>query len=168
MSGLNAVARLLHDEHRRTTEVLSDLEERIMGRDRDRPWNIAADAGRRRLQTLVDVLDHDIARHFVFEEECLFPALSKAGYGELTAALVTDHLTIRSFAGDIRRLATAALAGGFDRAAWQDFRNVAMDLVPSVMFHIQKEEMTVVRRLSDLLDDETDRRLAEEHARFRG
>ena len=36
------------------------------------------------------------------------------------------------------------------------------------MFHIQKEEMGVIRRLDVLLDDETDTKLADRHAERTG
>jgi hemerythrin-like domain-containing protein len=38
-----------------------------------------------------------------------------------------------------------------------------MELVERQVSHIQKEEMALLPMLSDLLDDETDRRLASEY-----
>lgn len=161
------VALTLHQEHLDTLAAMNTLEEMIHGEARDRPPDLYGTA-RQQVGTLIAAIDHDIDRHFEFEEQHLFPVLDLAGFGDMTAMLIQEHHTIRPLAERLRSLATHALQDGFEKAAWREFRETAMDLAPSVMFHIQKEEMGVIRRLDVLLDTETDKQLADSHAERTG
>ena len=163
MSTSSVLAEILHREHVNTATALSALEERIFGRDKGKPIVATAGEGRAELQTLLDVIDHDVKRHFRFEEDRLFPALDSRGYTELTRMLKQEHDAIRTFAAALEAVAGRAMADGFDRESWQAFREAGMDLIPSVMFHIQKEETSVIKCLTFLLKAEEDRAFAEEY-----
>jgi hemerythrin-like domain-containing protein len=158
------VARMLHQEHLDTLAAMNTLEEMIHGEVRDRPLDLSDGTARQQLGELIAAIDHDIDRHFEFEEQHLFPVLDEAGFGDMTAMLIQEHATIRPLAQRLRSVIAHALQDGFDKATWREFRETAMDLVPSVMFHIQKEEMGVIRRLDVLLDAATDKKLADHHA----
>jgi hemerythrin-like domain-containing protein len=158
------VARMLHQEHLDTLAAMNTLEEIIGSRFRDRPLDVSRETARQQLSDLIAAIDHDIDRHFRFEEQHLFPVLDEAGFGDMTAMLIQEHDAIRPLAERLRSIAARAFRDAFDKATWREFRETGMDLVPSVMFHIQKEEMGVIRRLDVLLDAATDKKLADLHA----
>jgi iron-sulfur cluster repair protein YtfE (RIC family) len=165
MTKFSALAEILHQEHVTTITALNALEERILGHDKNKPINALSAGGQAELQALLDVIDREINQHFRFEEEHLFPALTNRGYGELATLLEQEHDAIRSLSASLEKVTVAALAQDFDRESWQAYREAGMDLIPSVMFHIQKEETAVIERLSFFLAAETDRALAEEYSR---
>ncbi len=167
MTRYSLLAEILHQEHVTTIGALSALEERIYGHDKNNPINALGAEGRAELQALLDVIDREINQHFRFEEERLFPMLVRKGYGELATLLEQEHDAIRSLSASLAAEADAALARGFDRESWQAYREAGMDLIPSVMFHIQKEETAVIECLNMFLEAETDRALAEEYSRAR-
>jgi hemerythrin-like domain-containing protein len=166
MNGLSELGRTLHDEHRQTLDAMSALEDKILGASANRPFNPADPEDRRQLQELIAVIDRDVNCHFRFEEELLFPIFDEAGAGDMTRMLMQEHEAIRTLGSRVRVLATGALDNGFDGASWAEFRDAAMDLGGSVMFHIQKEEMGVVGRLSFFVDPATDSRLAQQYAEY--
>ena len=168
MNGLSALGQTLHDEHRRTLEVMNALEDKILGNTASRPFDPSDNDDRRQLQDLIAIVDHDAGTHFRFEEEVLFPIFDEAGAGDMTQMLMQEHEAIRTLGSQLRSLAEGALQNGFDGAAWTDFRNAAMDLTQSVTFHIQKEEMGLVGRLSFFVDPETDGQLAMRYAEYAG
>lgn len=155
MSFSRQTARLLDDEHRANLQLLERVERALRGDDA----GLAALAA-----PLVRQLDHEIGRHFAFEEEALFPLMADAGDGDLATLLAEEHATLREVAGELLPLARAAAAGplaGDDAAA---LRRLAAELVERLVAHIQKETMGLLPLLDDLLDDEADRRLAFEYA----
>jgi hemerythrin-like domain-containing protein len=154
------VGSILHQEHLDTLAAMNTLKEIIDSRFRDRPLDVSRETARQQLGNLIAAIDHDIDRHFRFEEQHLFPVLDQAGFGDMTAMLIQEHDAIRPLAERLRSVAAHALHDGFEKATWREFRETGMDLVPSVMFHIQKEEMGVIRRLDVLLDAATDKKLA--------
>ena len=105
-------------------------------------------------------LEHDIDRHFVFEEQELFPRLIEAGDGGIAGLLTEEHEAIRAVAAELLPLARAAPAAGLDVAGWEALKRGVLELVERLVSHIQKEEMALLPLLDDLLDDETDRQLA--------
>lgn len=158
--GLSELGRMLHDDHLGTLAAMNTLEERFLG-ELKRHWpDVSQGSDRDRLCELIAIIDRDLDQHFRFEEEELFPALRPAGLADVSAMLVQDHEAIRPLASRLRAIAARALDQGFDEATWREFRNAAMDLVPSVMFHIQKEEMCVIQQLGALLDPQADEELA--------
>lgn len=145
------IGALLHAEHLQALGVANALEVRIMGADKNRPLGPTAPADRKFVDELVAALDDAICRHYRFEEETLFPLLQTAGLQDVTAMLTGEHETIRTMAGELRALAKNSAATPLDQQQWTRFRETAMDFIHAVMFHIQKEEMGVVRSLSLML-----------------
>ncbi len=168
MTGLSALGQTLHDEHRRTLEVMNALENKILGNTAHRPFDSSDNDDRRQLQDIIAVVDRDSGSHFRFEEELLFPIFDEAGASDMTQMLIHEHEAIRTLGSQLRLLAEGALQSGFDESTWAAFRNAAMDLTASVMFHIQKEEMGLVSRLSFFIDSETDGQLAMQYAEYAG
>ncbi len=167
MTKFSALAGILHQEHVTTIKTLSALEDRILGHEKNKPIDATAAAGRAELQGLLDLIDREIHQHFRFEEDRLFPILRERGYGDLAILLQQEHDAIRNLAAALQEVTVPALTQGFDQASWKAYRDAGMDLVPSVMFHIQKEETALIERLSVLLPAEMDRALAEEYGRTR-
>lgn len=146
------VCNALDDEHRASLELLGRVE-RACARGDDADWGALAGPLRRQLE-------HEIGRHFEFEEQQLFPRMADAGDGDLATLLAEEHETLRAVARDLLPLARAASAGPLPAADGAALRRLALELVERQVAHIQKESMALLPLLDDLLDDETDRTLA--------
>lgn len=148
------VSRILDDEHRSNLALLGKVEQALGRAARFEP-ELAGLIGQ-----LVRALEHDIDRHFKFEEESLFPRMADAGDGEMAGLLVEEHDAIREVAGELLPLARLAAQGAIDEAGWSTLRRNALELVERQVSHIQKETMALLPLLDDVLDDDTDRELA--------
>ena len=67
---------------------------------------------------------------------------------------------MRDLAGELLPLAESALHGALDPEGWQALRRAALEMVERQVAHIQKEGMALLPMLDELLDEETDQRLA--------
>ncbi|MFO1128740.1 MAG: hemerythrin domain-containing protein [Rhodospirillales bacterium] len=162
------IGALLHQDHLHTLAIVNAVEARIMT-DRERPLDRGDAEDARFIDELLDSIDRDIYRHFRFEEEELFPRVDKAGLGEVTAMLLDEHATIRAMADELAALARTARTAGpprLDQRQWTQFRELAMDFIHAAMFHIQKEEMGIIRGLGMTLGTDGSRELAERYAAF--
>lgn len=148
----------LHADHLANLQLLGRAEQAFVRAPR------AAAGGEAELLSLLALLvrhlEHDIDRHFVFEEQELFPRLIEAGDGGIAGLLTEEHEAIRAVAAELLPLARAAPAAGLDVAGWEALKRGVLELVERLVSHIQKEEMALLPLLDDLLDDETDRQLA--------
>ncbi|MCU0893083.1 MAG: hemerythrin domain-containing protein [Rhodospirillales bacterium] len=160
------LSQLLHREHLETLAVAGELEARVDDR-RAGPINVGDEADRAQLQALIHMAEADIGRHYRFEEEVLFPKLAAAGLGPMVEVLVMEHDSVRAIVVPLRTTAEAALADGFTKATWSTFRDGVFDLINSVSFHIQKEELGVIRQLATVLGVDADRDLGRLYATFR-
>lgn len=165
MTQASSLTKLLHEDHLRTLAVINDLETRVTG-PRSRPINTTDAQDRVRLQEFVGMIEAAILRHYRFEEEVLFPQLAGAGFQPITDMLAYEHDTVRSLAGALRDVAATALAEGFTPATWSEFGDGVADLMHSVSFHIQKEEMGVIRQLDMVLGTDADRQLGARYVDF--
>ena len=158
MEGQRQVARLLDEEHRANLELLGRLEQRAARWPRGL---VQADGELvALLRQLIRHLQRDTGRHFDFEEDELFPRLADAGDGDIAALLCEEHEAMRELTGELLPLAESAVGGSLDAAGWQALRRAALEMVERQVAHIQKEGMALLPLLDDLLDDETDQRLA--------
>lgn len=147
------VSRTLDEEHRNNLELLGKVEQALARATKP-------DAALNGLLTqFAQALDHDIERHFRFEEESLFPRMDDAGDGDMAALLVEEHDTIREVAAEMLPLARAAVGGTISNEDWTTLRRSALEMVERQVAHIQKETMALLPLLDDLLDDDTDRDL---------
>jgi hemerythrin-like domain-containing protein len=152
MSFARQVSRTLDDEHRANLELLGRAE-RVFARPDDP--QAAQLAGQ-----LVRQLEHEIGRHFGFEEDRLFPRMTDAGDGDLAALLQEEHDSIRAVADELLPLARAAAAGTLAPADAGTLRRLVLEIVERQVAHIQKETMALLPLLDDLLDEDSDRELA--------
>jgi hemerythrin-like domain-containing protein len=165
MAGLSELGQLLHEEHFRILVAICELQNRIGGASADRPVDVSDAEDGRLLNRLLASLDHVIVHH-VFEETVVFPLIRDRGESELTALLTREHGAIEPKARLLRMLARQLVGHGANPSLWTRFRSAAADLVVEVMCHLEKEELTVVQRLSSLLDADTDHELAARHRGF--
>jgi len=149
---------LLDQEHRASIDLLGQVEV-ALGRARQAD---AALAGL--IRQLVRHVEHDIERHFTFEETALFPRLAAAGDGDMVALLTEEHEAMRAVALELLPLARAAAAGAIDDSDWRAFKRCALEMVERQVAHIQKETMALLPLLDDLLDEDDDRDLAMAYA----
>ncbi len=112
------------------------------------------------MRSLLRQTEQDVDRHFAFEESELFPRMDERGEGDIAGLLREEHDAIRDVVAELRALAERALGGALDDAGWSALRTAALELVERQVAHIQKEEMSLLPILEDLLDDEADRQLA--------
>lgn len=154
MNSSRQVSRALDEEHRSNLALLDKVEQALVRS----PRYDAALAGL--MGQFAQALEHDIERHFKFEEASLFPLMGEAGDGEMAQLLEEEHDTIREVAAELLPLARTAAAGPLDKAQWGTLKRCALEMVERQVSHIQKETMALLPLLDDLLDDETDRELA--------
>jgi hemerythrin-like domain-containing protein len=146
------VSQALDAEHRASLELVGRIE-RALARNADPELPaLAAALGRQ--------LEHEIGRHFGFEETELFPRMAEAGDGELAELLTEEHESLRAVAAELQPLARAAAAGTLAGADRAPFQRLTLEWVERLVAHIQKETMALLPLLEDLLDDEADRTLA--------
>lgn len=157
MAHPSETGQILGREHRDNLELLARVE-----RSMQRPGGgTALDPEAVRLvRSLCEHMTHDLARHFGFEEQELFPRMVAAGEGDIAELLTEEHDAIRAVATELAPLADAAAGGTIDAEGWNALRRLALEFVERLLAHVEKEEMSLVPLLDDLLDDDTDRTLA--------
>ena len=152
------VGRLLDEEHRSNLELLARVEQAV-GRAPE-----ATPALTELLARFAHAMEHDIQRHFQFEEEQLFPRLAEAGDGAIAELMQEEHEAIREVAAEVLELVAEMRQGVVDEESWDRLRLGTLELVERQVSHIQKETMAMLPLLDDLLDPETDGQLALEYA----
>jgi len=152
------VSCALDAEHRTYLEFLGRVEQAFARAPR--ASNTGTDELTRLAASLARQIEHDIGRHFDFEERMLFPLLEEVGEGDIAGLLGDEHGAIREVAAELLPLARGAAAGTLDAAGWNALKRGATELVERQVAHIQKETMALLPMLDDLLDEETDRELA--------
>jgi hemerythrin-like domain-containing protein len=148
------VSRMLDDEHRSNMDLLGKVEQMLGRTSRYEPGVASL------MSQLVRSLEHDVNRHFTFEEEQLFPRMTESGDGGMAALLTEEHEAIREVTEELLPLARQAAKGSIGEADWSTLRRLGLELTERQVAHIQKETMALLPLLDDLLDDETDRELA--------
>jgi hemerythrin-like domain-containing protein len=157
------IGRRLHEEHQSTLSILNDLEAAILARPQDHPMDLADARERETLERFIRVVDRDVSRHFDFEEDALFPILRSRGAADMADMLTREHAAIKPIAIRLKAVAAHALKHGFNALTWGEFRTSVIDLMDREAFHIQKEEMGLVRVLAYFLDDAQDAALAKRY-----
>jgi hemerythrin-like domain-containing protein len=158
MSFQRQVSRALDDEHRANLEILGQVEKgfaRSLGEGSAQDPDLSRLAG-----VLGRLLEHDIGRHFDFEERELFPRMEESGDGDMAMLLAEEHEAIRAVADELLPMTRAATSGTLDGAGWIALRRGALEIVERQVAHIQKETMALLPALEDLLGDDDDRELA--------
>jgi hemerythrin-like domain-containing protein len=148
------VGRMLDEEHHTNLDLLGRLEQAAVRHQRLDAATLAL------LGEFARALEHDVTRHFAFEEEQLFPRLEDSGDGAIAALMRQEHDDIRALAEELLPLARQAAGGGLEEAGWRELRQGVLEMVERQVAHIQKETMAVLPLLDDLLDPMDDAELA--------
>ena len=135
--------RRLHEDHEATLALWNRFEQAASARN----WPPDDDLVRH----CASALAGEISQHFDFEETELFPRLIEAGEGDIAELLAEEHVAIRA--------AAQAFTAAFEKQDWQRLRAAGLELAERLAAHVQKEEMSLLPAVEDLLDDETDARL---------
>ena len=141
------VCRRLHEEHEATLALCSRLEAALAAGRSDAALMRAAAAA----------LAGEVERHFAFEEAELFPRLAASGDGDVVELLQEEHVAIRAAAA---RFVALVKKDSFNN----ELRVVGLELAERLASHAQKEEVSMLPALDDLLDEEVDHALASAYA----
>lgn len=141
------ICRRLHEEHEATLALWSRLEASLAANRLDAALLKSAAA------SFADELD----RHFAFEEEELFPRLAAAGEADIGELLADEHAAIR----EAGREFIALVKAGADEPR---LRPLGLELAERLISHVQKEEMSLLPSLDDLLDEAADGELMQSYA----
>lgn len=161
------VARTLHDEHITAMALLERLVAFLARVGPKRPPPSEDREAERLLEALITAITTEIASHFHFEEEHLFPRLAEHGEGDLGALLTEEHEVIVPIGTRVVELATGARRTGFTGETWPEFHRLAGEYAERLTAHAQKEEIALVPLLDELLDVDGDMALAEAYAALR-
>ncbi|WP_145675407.1 hemerythrin domain-containing protein [Azospirillum brasilense] len=159
--------QLLHDDHHRTIDLLNTFEAYLERTTEDDIPHLDADS-RVLLATLGKEVGQDLERHFLLEEQWLFPPIAAAGAYEMTAELSTDHEALRPLVRRIARLCALALRDGFDEESWLVFRHFGQQLIDGLVLHIQKEETALLSAVDAVLMPAQDVSLARAYRHGKG
>jgi len=151
------ISRRLHEEHEATLALWGRLEQTLALRGAKPP----TDEDLRLVRDCAAQLADEVTRHFAFEEKDLFPLLAASGEGDIAELLAEEHAAIRSAA---QRFSELAQPSAEARARWPELRALALELAERLVSHVQKEEMSLLPSLEDLLDEQTDQALAGSYA----
>jgi hemerythrin-like domain-containing protein len=153
-------SRILHDDHMASIALLSEVERVVLPR---REVPVQNDETMRLIGRLCTALSGEVARHFDFEEDTIFPILAEYGMADLGELLVEEHHVLRSVMSETVATASAARDGGFSPETWGTFRRLCGELIERLTSHIEKEERALVTALEDTLTPEIDTELAARH-----
>lgn len=163
MSFTNRISQALHEEHRTTVALMERLEQLIARHRRGAPPDTRDGAVGKLLSDLSTGLEHEVQRHFAFEEDRLFTYLKAAGDEVIGAHLTDEHTVMRPLGARVAKLAREAAIVGFDAPRWEEFCLVGRELCDRLLAHVQKEEMALLPLIEESMDAETEARLVEEY-----
>ncbi len=148
------ICRRLHEEHAAVFELCRRIDT-AFARQADPP--AADDATWIALLSKVgQAMEQEVWRHFEFEENALWPLLRDAGDGDLAVLLDEEHEVIRDVAEALTSGIAKGLAGKLDRAAWQRLKTAALEFSERLVSHAQKEDLSLLPALDNLLTPEQD------------
>jgi DUF438 domain-containing protein len=137
------VSRRLHEEHQASLSLWTRVESSLA--------TGAVDPAL--MRTAAASLAAEIERHFDFEETQLFPRLAAGGEGDIAELLQEEHATIRAAGARFIALVKEDPSGAC-------LKPLGLELAERLVSHVQKEEMSMLPALEDLLDEDTDEALA--------
>lgn len=144
---IRQVNRRLHEEHEAVIALCARLEATLAAGKSDATL----------MRDAAAALAGEVERHFAFEERDLFPRLGAAGEGDMVELFLEEHVAIRAAA---KRFIALVKANPLDAA----LKPVGLELAERLASHAQKEELSLLPALEDLLNEETDDELASAYA----
>lgn len=137
------VNRRLHEEHQATLALWARVEATLASGRADPAL----------MRSAASSLADEVHRHFVFEERELFPRLAASGEGDIAELLHEEHAVILD-------AAQRFIAFVKEDASQAQVKVLGLELAERLVSHVQKEEMSMLPALEDLLDDDADAELA--------
>jgi hemerythrin-like domain-containing protein len=156
MSFANRISQTLHEEHGATVALMERLEQMLARWRRGGPPDKADGGVARLLSDLSVSVEAEVARHFGFEEEHIFPYLEAIGDAEIGAHLANEHAEIRPTGMRVAAIARAAVGNGFTAAEWEEFMRLGQELCDRMLAHVQKEEMALLPVIEENMDAATE------------
>jgi DUF438 domain-containing protein len=141
------ISRRLHEEHDATLALWGRVESALASGKADPAL----------LKSAAAALAHELGRHFEFEERELFPRLAAAGEADIGALLQEEHDAIRAAGKRFIELV------GEDSSK-DEIRVLGLELAERLFAHVQKEEMSLLPMLEDLVDETADGELSAAYA----
>jgi iron-sulfur cluster repair protein YtfE (RIC family) len=141
------ISRRLHEEHDATLALWGRVEAALVS-GRPDPALLAAAAA---------ALSQELGSHFEFEENELFTRLAEAGEGDIGELLREEHEAIRAAGQRFMTLVS-------ENPAHPGLKPLGLELAERLFAHVQKEEMSLLPALEDLLDEAVDAELAAVYA----
>ena len=141
------IIRRLHEEHEATLALWSRLEASLAANRIDAAL----------LKSAAASLAGELDRHFALEEDELFPRLASAGEADIGELLADEHAAIREAGLEFMSLVKSG-------AGEPRLRPLGLELAERLIAHVQKEEMSLLPSLDDLLDEEADAELMQKYA----
>jgi DUF438 domain-containing protein len=141
------ISRRLHEEHDATLALWGRVEASLAAGKHDALL----------LQTAAAALAQELDHHFRFEERELFPRLADAGEGDIGELLQEEHEVIRQVG---LRFVALVKSNPSD----PELKPLGLELAERLVAHVQKEEMSLLPALEDLVDEEADGELAAAYA----
>jgi len=155
--------QMLYEDHQAVMALANEIDGLLGRTGRDGP-DTGDDDTRQLLLRAAEAIEHEVTNHFTFEENSMFPLLRDEGEDEICDHLGEDHRVILPLGLSAAALARKGLDGGFDHDSWQKFVHDAGEFIERILAHAEKEDMAMLPLLEDILDAETDMRMAEEYA----
>ena len=141
------ISRRLHEEHDATLALWGRVEASLAAGRHDAAL----------LKSAAAALAHELDHHFRFEERELFPRLAEAGEGDIGELLQEEHEVIREAGKRFMALVAA-------EAATNEVKILGLELAERLVAHVQKEEMSLLPSLDDLVDEDADAELSASYA----
>ena len=140
---IRQVCRRLHEEHEASLALCSRLEASLATGRSDAALMRAAAAA----------LAGEVERHFAFEETELFPRLAAGSERDLVELLREEHVAIRAAAARF-------VAAVKENPVATGLKPLGLEVAERLASHAQKEEMSLLPALDQLLDEGADHELA--------
>ena len=156
MEYARATAHAMHDDHMTVLALLDRTEQLVQRHSEDTPPDGAQTETRMLLSDLKAAVHGEIAAHFAFEEDELFPILEDAGADDMTGILKGEHDVLLPLGRRLADLADVVGREGFTTDRWTEFRQLAGAFTTGLRSHVDKEEMGMVPALEDILDEDQD------------
>lgn len=157
MSLSTQICKRLHEEHAAVFDLCRNME-LAFSRQAEAP--AAEDAEWKKLLGQISrAMEHEVWRHFNFEEKSLWPLLQESGDGDLAVLLDEEHEVIRDVAEALTSGIALAQAGRLAPAAWRKLKTAALEFAERLVSHAQKEDLSLLPVLDNLLTPEQDNEL---------
>lgn len=141
------ISRRLHEEHGATLALWGRVEAAL----------VSGKADAALLKSAAAALAQELDSHFEFEERELFPRLAAAGEADIGELLQEEH-------GAIRAAGKRFIALVRENAMNPNLKPLGLELAERLFSHVQKEEMSLLPMLEDLIDETADGELSAAYA----